>query len=141
MDLLKKYKGKIRFIYKHLPLSFHANAMNAAKYYEAVRLQSHDKAIKFHDKVYKNQKKLKKGEVFLRSVAKKLGVNMTKLKSDINSDKVMARIKEDMAEAAKFGFQGTPGFTFNGIPVKGAYPVTYFNGIVEELKKRGKVKL
>ena len=30
-DLLKKYKGKVQFIYKHLPLSFHPNAMPAAK--------------------------------------------------------------------------------------------------------------
>ena len=42
--------------------------------------------------------------------------------------------------AAKFGFQGTPGFLLNGVPVKGAYPVTHFDGIIAELKKRGKIK-
>ena len=46
-----------------------------------------------------------------------------------------------MAEAAKFGFQGTPGFILNGIPVKGAYPVNHFEDLVEELKKRGKLSL
>lgn len=36
--LMKKYDGKIRFIYKHLPLSFHEQAMTSAKYYEATKL-------------------------------------------------------------------------------------------------------
>ena len=59
----------------------------------------------------------------------------------MKSDAVINRIKQDQAEAAKFGFQGTPGFLLNGVPVKGAYPVTHFEGIVEELKKRGKIKM
>ena len=66
---------------------------------------------------------------------------MNKLAKDIKSDEVMNRIKQDQAEAAKFGFQGTPGFLLNGVPVKGAYPVSHFEGIVQELKKRGKVNL
>ena len=33
MQLMDKYPGKIRFIYKHLPLSFHEQAMPAAQYY------------------------------------------------------------------------------------------------------------
>ena len=37
--------------------------------------------------------------------------------------------------------QGTPGFVLNGVPVKGAYPTSHFENIVEELKKRGKIKL
>mgnify|MGYP000625015632 CR=1 FL=1 len=51
------------------------------------------------------------------------------------------RINEDLAEAKKFGFQGTPGFLINGIPVKGAYPASHFEEIVKELVKRGKLKL
>jgi protein-disulfide isomerase len=46
-----------------------------------------------------------------------------------------------MAEAAKFGFQGTPGFLLNGVPVKGAYPTSHFDNIISELKKRGKINI
>ena len=46
-----------------------------------------------------------------------------------------------MKEASSFGMQGTPGFILNGVPVRGAYPVSHFDGIINELKKRGKVKL
>jgi protein-disulfide isomerase len=141
MELMDKYEGKIRFAYKHLPLSFHPQAMPAAQYYEAIRLQSPEKAWQFHDAIYKNQRALQNGEKFLEAEAKKLKVDMAKLKKDIKSDEVQKRIDADMAEAAKFGFQGTPGFLLNGIPVKGAYPASHFEGLIKELEKRGKIKL
>lgn len=141
MELMKKYEGKIRFVYKHLPLSFHPQAMPAAQYYEAIRLQSPQKAWEFHDKVYAQQPKLQNGEGFLKALAKELKVDMKKLEKDIKSPEVQARIESDMAEAAKFGFQGTPGFILNGVPVKGAYPTDYFVNLVKELEKRGKLKL
>lgn len=141
MELMKKYDGKIRFAYKHLPLSFHPQAMPASQYYEAIRLQSPEKAWQFHDAIYQNQRKLQNGEAFLKAEAKKLGVDMNKLAKDVKSEAVQARIDADMAEAQKFGFQGTPGFLLNGVPVKGAYPASHFEGIIEELKKRGKITL
>ena len=141
MELMEKYKGKIRFAYKHLPLSFHQQAMPASQYYEAIRLQSPEKAWQFHDEIYKNQRKLQNGEAFLKETAKKLKVDMAKLAKDVKSEEVQKRIDADMAEAAKFGFQGTPGFLLNGIPVKGAYPASHFDGLVEELTKRGKITL
>lgn len=141
MELMKKYEGKIRFVYKHLPLSFHPQAMPAAQYYEAIRLQSEEKAWKFHDIIYQNQRKLQNGEAFLKATAKELKVDLVRLAKDVKSEVVQSRIAADMAEAAKFGFQGTPGFLFNGIPVKGAYPASHFDSIVEELKKRGKITL
>ncbi len=141
MELMKKYEGKIRFAYKHLPLSFHPQAMPASQYYEAIRLQSPEKAWKFHDAIYLNQRKLQNGEAFLKAEAKKLGVDMNRLAKDVKSEAVQSRIDADMAEAGKFGFQGTPGFLLNGIPVKGAYPTSHFDGLIEELKKRGKITL
>lgn len=140
-ELLEKYKGKIRFVYKHLPLSFHPQAMIASQYYEAIRLQNTEKAWQFHDAIYKDQRRLQNGEKFLKEIATKLKVDMKKLAKDVNSEEVTKRIEADMAEASKFGFQGTPGFLLNGIPVKGAYPTAHFDSLIEELKKRGKISL
>ena len=141
MELMEKYKGKIRFAYKHLPLSFHPQAMPAAQYYEAIRLQSPEKAWQFHDAIYKNQRALQNGEKFLKEEAKKLKVDMAKLAKDVTSEAVQKRIAADVAEAGKYGFQGTPGFLLNGIPVKGAYPTQHFDDLISELKKRGKISL
>lgn len=141
MELMEKYEGKIRFVYKHLPLSFHPQAMPAAQYFEAIRLQDEEKAWQFHDRIYKEQRKLQNGESFLKSVAKDLKVDMKKLEKDVKSEAVKKRIEADMEEAAKFGFQGTPGFLLNGVPVKGAYPTSHFVSLIEELQKRGKISL
>jgi protein-disulfide isomerase len=141
VNLLKKYEGKIRFVYKHLPLSFHDKAMISAQYYEAIRLQDEKKAFAFHDEIFKNQKKLQNGKAFLDATAKQVGANMAKLAKDLNSDAVKNRIAEDMKEAEGFGMQGTPGFLLNGIPVRGAYPAEYFTSLVDELQKKGKLKL
>lgn len=141
--LMKKYKGNIQFIYKHLPLSFHREAKRTAQYYEAIRMQSPKLAFKFHDSVFADIKKLKGGEKALKALAKKAGVNMKKLKQTLKNkmDIINARIQEDMNEASKFNFQGTPGFLVNGIPVKGAYPLEHFDGIIEQLQKRKLITL
>lgn len=141
MELLDKYGDNIRFVYKHLPLSFHRNAMIASQYHEALRMQDEKKAWKFHDEIFKQQGKLKSGETFLKKLAKEVGADMGRLAKDVKSDAVKKRIEEDMKEAAGFGMQGTPGFLINGIPVKGAYPASYFFDIVEKLKAKGKVKI
>ena len=104
----------------------------AAQYYEAVALQSHDKAEKFHDIVFENQSELKSGkEKYLDSVVKKIGANLSKVKKDMESSIVKERIAADMAEAKKFDFSGTPGFLINGVSLKGAYPFDEFKKVID----------
>lgn len=140
--LMEKYDGKIRFIYKHLPLSFHQQAEPAARYFEAIRLQSVDKAFEFHDLLFAEQRKLAQGgDGFLKDLARRVKADMGRLEKDLNSEVISQRIAEDMAEAEKFGIQGTPGFVINGVPVKGAYPPEHFDQIIEELKAKGSLTL
>lgn len=140
-QLMKKYPGKIRFVFKHLPLSFHPHAMISAKYYEAISLQSPKKAFAFHDKLFANQRKLSQGEAYLTQIAKDVGADIKRLKKDVHSVKVRAKIDEDINEAHKFSFQGTPGYIINGIPVKGAYPASHFENIIATLQEKGKLTL
>lgn len=141
MDLMDRYGDDLQFVYKHLPLNFHQNAMLASQYYEALRLQDHQKAFDFHDKLFEQHERIRNGKSFFDSIAEEVGADMERLEADVSSDEVIARIEEDKQEAAQFGMQGTPGFVLNGVPVRGAYPAEHFVEIVEELKKRGKVNL
>jgi protein-disulfide isomerase len=133
--LRKKYGENLRFVYKNLPLSFHPHAMPAAQYYEAAALQSSEKAWQFHDKMFQNQDKL--GEAFYKQTAKELGLDVAKLEKDAKSQVVKEKIEADMKEAGEYGFQGTPGFLLNGIPVKGAYPVDFFDSIIARIESKG----
>lgn len=143
MQLMKKYPGKIQFIYKHLPLDFHAEAMPASHYYEALRMQSNELAFKFHDEVFRDISRLKQGEPFMKQVAQQVGADMALLAKTLEEkkDEIHARIQQDMDEARKFGMSGTPGFLINGIPLRGAYPVKEFDKIIAELQKREMAKL
>lgn len=131
-QVMKEYEGKVRVVFKHLPLDFHPKALPASKYFEAIAMQDHKKAEKLHDAIFENQGDLKtKGEDFLKATAKKLGVDMKKLEKDLASEAVMARINADMEEAKKFNFSGTPGFLINGVSLRGAYPFPEFKAIID----------
>ncbi|OGR84583.1 MAG: hypothetical protein A3J74_02975 [Elusimicrobia bacterium RIFCSPHIGHO2_02_FULL_57_9] len=133
-ELRKKYGASLRFVYKNLPLNFHPQAMPAAQYFEAASLQSPEKAWAFHDKLFENQAKL--GEPFYKETAKALGLDLARLEKDAQSPAVKDKIEADLAEAKKFGFDGTPAFLINGIPVRGAYPVEHFESIITKLDKK-----
>jgi len=110
----------------------HDMAVPAAKYFEAIARQGHEKAEKFHDKVFENQKDLaESGEEFLKKVAKELGANMTTLAKDLKDASLMDRINKDKAEAEKFEISGTPGFIINGVSLRGAYPFEDFKQIID----------
>lgn len=130
--LREKYGSKMRFIYKDLPLvQIHPNALPAAKWFEAVSLQSPEKAWKFHDIMFKNQGSL--SEDFYKKTAKDLGVDVDKAAKDAASKAVADKIDADTKEAKEFGFSGTPGFLINGIPLRGAYPIEDFDKIIKRL--------
>lgn len=132
-EVEQAYGDKVRVVFKHLPLEFHPMAMPAAKYFEAIAMQDHSKAEKFHDEIFKNQKELNAdGEKFLKKAAKKVGANLAKLEKDLNAEGVMKRIEADMAEAKKFDFSGTPGFLINGVSLRGAYPTPEFKKIIDK---------
>jgi predicted DsbA family dithiol-disulfide isomerase len=135
-ELRKKYGNDLRFVYKNLPLPMHAHAMQAAKYYEAAALQSVEKSWAFHDKMFQNQRGL--NDEFFKKTGKELGLDVKKLEEDAASQKVMDKINADMEEARSYGFSGTPGFLLNGVPVRGAYPVDYFDMIVKRLASSDK---
>jgi protein-disulfide isomerase len=130
-ELRKNHPGDLRFVFKNLPLSFHPEAMPAAQWLEAVALQSPEKAWKFHDVLFQNQGKLSVD--FYKKTARDLGLDVAKCEKDSESQAVKERIAADAEEAGKLGFNGTPGFLLNGIPVKGAYPAAHFDDIIKKL--------
>lgn len=135
-ELRKKYGRDLRFVFKHVPLPFHAQSMPAAEWFEAVAMQSPEKAWQFHDILFRNQDKL--GISFYEKTAGDLGIDLKQCEKDAGSQAVKDRIAADAAEAGRFGFSGTPGFLLNGIPVNGAYPVEYFEEIIKRLNAGGR---
>lgn len=140
-EVMKAYPNDVRVVFKHLPLDFHPMAMPAARYFEAVAMQGHDKAKKFYDLVFENQGDLRsKKEGALKDFAKRAGADLKKVEKDLSSETITKRIETDMEEAKKFNFSGTPGFLINGVSLRGAYPFSEFKDIIERHLGGGKAE-
>jgi protein-disulfide isomerase len=131
-ELRKTHGDNLKFVFKHLPLQFHPLAMPAAKRFEAIAMQSPDKAFRFHDEVFQNQDRLKEGEKYLDDVARKVGADLGRMRRDMESNTVRSHIEADMEEARKLEIRGTPGFVLNGVVVRGALPVQHFEQILQK---------
>ncbi len=131
--IMDDYKGKVRLVFKHFPIErIHPQAKLTSQYFEAIALQDPSKAYKFKEYVFENQEQIRDREdKFLDEAAKKAGANLAQVKANLNSDKVLKRIAEDMKEAENFGFSGTPGYLINGVSLKGAYPYEEFKRIID----------
>jgi protein-disulfide isomerase len=135
-EVKKMYGDKVRVFVKNLPLQGHPMAMPAAKRFEAIKLQDPKKAWAYYHAVFSDQRTLNQEEAkFLDAVAKKAGVNLAKMKTDMESKKVTDLIAADIAEANSFGIQGTPGFVVSGVSIRGAYPIDTFKSIIDRKLK------
>jgi protein-disulfide isomerase len=105
-DTLKdpEVSGKVAFVFKQFPLSFHQQAMPAAKAAMAAGRQG--KFFEMHDKIFANQQQI--NEQNLETWAKEIGLNIAKFKKDIADPAIEAQIKADMEEGSKAGVRGTP---------------------------------
>lgn len=138
-EVRQKYPTQVKYLFKHFPLKFHPMAMPAAKAYEAIAMQSKDKALKFQDEIFENQKALgEEKEAFLEKAAAKIGADISRMKKDMESDRVMKQIEKDMEEGRQMGVRGTPAFLVNGVFVSGARPPKDFADIVERWLKTEK---
>ena len=119
--LVEKYKGKVNVVYKHFPLGFHPFAKPAAVHFEAIAMEDHEKAKKFHDLIFDNfQKyaKLKAGKEIdkkLKELVKAVGADAKKLQDNLK--KAEAIVDKDKKEGEKAGVTGTPNFVINGVLV------------------------
>ena len=128
-EVKKKYKGKVKIAFKHLPLPMHPDAKPAALVSMCVYEQKPALFWEFHDVVFENQQKMSMAD--LTSYAKKVGANEGKLKECVDSKKYEGLIDENLKYAEKLGVRSTPTFFVNGQIVAGALPINEFSEIID----------
>ena len=114
--LLKKYNGKVRYVFKHFPLSFHKWAKPAS--YAAVAAQNQGKFWEYYTKLYSDVKNI--NEELLVTYAKDLKLDMDKFDADRKSAETAAKVQADITQGALFGVRGTPTLFINGVRIVGA---------------------
>ena len=130
--LLEDYEGKLRVVWRDLPLSFHKDAMPAA--IAAREAGRQGKFWEMHDLLFKNQRQLDRAS--LEKYAGELSLDMTKFKAALDGQTDKAKIQADVAMGNKIGARGTPAFFINGRSLSGAQPYDNFKALVEEELKK-----
>ena len=125
------YPGKLRFVFKHNPLPFHAKAMPAAIASEEGRAQGGSaKFWEMHDRLFDAAPALERAA--LEQVAQAAGLDMAAFRRALDENRHEARIKRDQALVTGVGANGTPSFFINGRKIAGAVPFEVFKAVVDE---------
>jgi protein-disulfide isomerase len=125
--ILSDYKGKVKLIFRHYPLSFHENAQKAAEASECASEQG--KFWEMHDKMFTNQSALTVDN--LKQYAKDLKLNTTKFNSCLDSGKYAQKVKDEETQGTQYGVEGTPATFVNGTLVSGAVPYDSFKQVID----------
>ena len=128
--LLEKYPGKVRLVYKHLPLdSLHPQARRVSEAAWCAARQ--DKFWGFHDAVYADASN-DSSEATLTRYAAAAGLDATAFGACLANPETKAAIQRDVAQGEALGLNSTPGFFVNGREVRGAQPIEAFESIIDE---------
>ena len=126
--LLAAYPGKIRLVYRNLPLtSIHPDALGAAE--AAMCAGEQDVYWKYHDKLFASESL---GNSVYLQYAKDLGLNMTTFESCLNDHKYQKAIQTDSDFAINLGVRSTPTFFINGLAIVGAQPLDVFKQVIDK---------
>lgn len=119
-------KGKVNFIFKHLP--GHFNSQKAAEASECASEQG--KFWEMHDKLFEEQGFL--DIPYLKLYAKELGLDETEFNNCLESGKTAEQVNKEKRQGLDLGITGTPMFYINGELVVGAKPYGYFEDIIDK---------
>jgi protein-disulfide isomerase len=121
-EVRQHYGNKVRLIYMDFPLSFHANAMDAAIAGRCAGEQG--RFWQYHDALFANQSSLSIPD--LKSTAASLRLNTEKFDACLDQRKYESDVLADKAQGKRAGADGTPYFLINGNPLSGAAPFSAF---------------
>ncbi len=133
-QILSTYKDDVRIVWRNEPLSFHPNAMPAAKAAMAAFRQGNDKFWKMHGLMFANQSQL--SEAKYEEWAQQIGLDVDRWRKDKDSAEVAALIGKDSSYAQQVGADGTPSFFINGKFISGALPYESFKSVIDDQIKK-----
>jgi len=128
-QLMKDYKGKIRFVYRDFPLySIHPEAQPAA---EAADCAGEQNAYwQYHDALFGQKDGL--GAQAYTQYASELGLNVDQFNNCVSEHRFKTEVDADFKFATSLGVSSTPTFFVNGLAVVGAQPFEVFQQIIDK---------
>lgn len=134
--LLKQFPGKVRFNFRHFPLTkIHQHAMKAAE--ASLGAAQEGKFWEMHTMLFAHRRRL--GAISLREYAKDVGVVNKKFLDNLVNSTYGWQVRSDLLEGLNKGVRDVPAFFINGVLFTGK--PTFDNlkkGIEAALKQKKK---
>ena len=109
---------QLRFVFRNFPLNeAHPHARIAAQAAEGARAQG--KFWEMHHTLFEHQDTLDRDEIL--GYAKSIGIDATRLASELDSGTYEKHVREDFRGGVKSGVNGTPSFFINGERYDGSW--------------------
>lgn len=135
-ELVDESDGKVAWVYRHYPLSFHPQAEPAALASECVAdIGGNDAFWDFSDLLFENQTTL--SDDTYAELASSLGVSSNSFENCYTNQNFIEKVQNDFKEGTAAGVQGTPhtfvinkdGDTF---VINGAQPIEEARRVIEQ---------
>lgn len=119
--------GKVKLVFKHLPLAFHSLAEPAAL--ASLCAGKQGKFWDYHDQLFANQGQL--NPRYFEVLAQELGLDLKDFQNCLLNKEFLPQLTLDKKAAAEARLSGTPSFLINGERQIGALPFSQFKEIIE----------
>ena len=129
-ELMRRYPGKLRVVFKHQPLPFHKRALPAALFAMEARAQRGDKGFwEATQLIFAASPRLEDED--LLDIARQMKLNEARVKAALAKETHKAAIESDGDLADDVGARGTPTFYVNGKKLSGAQPIEKFQALID----------
>jgi protein-disulfide isomerase len=122
-----KYEGRVRWVFRQMPLPMHPKAPKAAE--AALCADDQGKFWEFHDRLFDTQKLDAKD---LLQHARDTHLAMDAFTQCLESGKHASTVDRDKRDGEALGVGGTPTFFVNGRQIVGAVPPDEFGRLIDE---------
>ncbi len=129
--------GKVKYVVRDYPLSFHADAQKAAEAAECAGEQ--DKYFEMHDKLFDNQGSWgSDASATFKTYASDIGLNAASFATCLDSGAMADEVATDFSAGSAAGISGTPGFWIvsdsgDSKNISGAYPYATFQEAIDAM--------
>lgn len=135
--LLDEYDGKIRFNYRHFPLTrIHQRSLKAAE--ASVAAAQEGKFWEMHNVIFANRRNL--GTTSLKLHSKEAGVKNKKFLDDLVNSIYGWHVQADLKEGIDRGVKDVPAFFINGEKFTGKPTFENLSAAIDEALKKVKKK-
>jgi NhaA family Na+:H+ antiporter len=111
-ELLARFGDRLRFVFRHMPLSdLHPRAEAAAEAAEAAGAQG--RFWEMHDRLFSHQQQLSDQD--LRDHAEAIGLDVERFDLELRERRHAGRVAEDYSSGTRSGTPSTPRFFINGV--------------------------